>query len=181
MSAILAQMRAILRNHSDALLSCSSCVVLYLLVSWIYIFRVPSAEAVEAGEPGHPYISGKMEAAPLSMALPDYWTNTVSMLLFGGTTLVALVQVTGCHRRHPHHRHHLHHHTSISPPSPHLLHLPLMQSLAQLRDESDMVGKIALSGKTGSPFASVRRGALRYANFWYRELDAWVRWDASRT
>ena len=56
-----------------------------------------------------------------------------------------------------------------------------MQSLAQLRDESDMVGKIALSGKTGSPFASVRRGALRYANFWYRELDAWVRWDASRT
>ena len=120
MSAILEQMRAILRNHSDALLSCSSCVVLYLLVCWIYIFRVPSAEAVEAGEPGHPYISGKMEAAPLSMALPDYWTNTVSMLLFGGTTLVALVQVTGCHRRH---HHLLHRHTSTSPP-PHLPHHP---------------------------------------------------------
>ena len=146
-------------------------MVLYLLVCWIYIFRVPSAEAVEAGEPGHPYISGKMEAEPLSMALPDYWTNTVSMLLFGGTTLVALVQVTGC-------RHHLLHHLFLHLTSHTTL---VMQSLAQLRDESDMVGKIALSGKTGSPFSSMRRGALRYANFWYRELDAWVRWDASRT
>ena len=37
-----------------------------------------------------------------------------------------------------------------------------------------MVGKIALTKKRGTPFASVRRGALRFANFWYRELDAWV-------
>ena len=75
------------------------CVVLYLMVCWIYIFRVPTRD----GEKGNPYISGRMEADPLSCvcvaadaclcALPDYWANTASMLLFGGTTLVALVQV----------------------------------------------------------------------------------------
>ena len=138
-----------------------SCVV--PPVKRIYIFRVPSAEAVEASPAT--YISSRWRS-PLSIArlLDEHGLDAAEHHARRPRAVrrTPLPPTTS---------------TTTPPPPPH----PLVQSLAQLRDESDMVGKIALSGKTGSPFASVRRGALRYANFWYRELDAWVRWDASRT